>query len=285
MMNAAIWYISQANAASWPEGRGSSSLTWPIQLPGVNGRVVSYTEPEAQAVLAGYAFGQIPLAWNAPPGVSQDPALAQPPAVSLRSRWAYRTFDCVPTSPNRIEIEDVVMTAALDSRVGGNATLGIEAISCDLDEVLTRIPVTVAFWSLPTAHLGPQPPPTGTVSWWVWRAWTLLMGLPQVDRAITHKVLHRKRPWLFPMLDSVTSDHLGHQHAWAAIHADLQRHVQEFTALEEWFAALATAYDGVQLTRLRIHDILLWADLSGNRHAMHGLGSPFLGPQPGCGGI
>ena len=51
----------------------------------------------------------------------------------------------------------------------------------------------------------------------------MLMGLPGVDRAITHKLLHRKRPWLFPMLDSVTSAHLGGFRAWATIWEDLTR--------------------------------------------------------------
>jgi Family of unknown function (DUF6308)/HD domain len=83
------------------------------------------------------------------------------------------------------------------------------------------------------------------------------MGLPGVERAITHKLLHRKRPWLFPMLDSVTTEHLGGFRPWATIWADLTRHEQEFAALEDWFATLASAHDGVRLTRLRIHD--MWA--------------------------
>jgi hypothetical protein len=63
------------------------------------------------------------------------------------------------------------------------------------------------------------------------------------------------------MLDSVTSQHVGRMRAWATIHNDLHQHQQEFIALEEWFAAQASARDGVQLTRLRIHGILLWANL------------------------
>lgn len=104
------------------------------------------------------------------------------------------------------------------------------------------------------------------------------MGLHGVDRAITHKLLHHKRSWLFPMLDSVTTAHLGGFRAWATIWEDLTRHEQEFVALEDWFATLASAHDGVRLTRLRIHDIMLWAELSGDRPTMESLGQQFLGP-------
>jgi hypothetical protein len=252
-------------------------LTWPIRLIGVNGRTVTYTDAEARAVLAGYAFGQVPLTWNAPAGLPQSSNVGTPPRASNRYRWGYRSFDCVPASPHCIGVEDIVITAALDAGVSGQAVLGLEAIRPDLNEVLTRIPVTTTFWDLPAADLGEEPPAVGAVSWWVWRAWALLMGLRGVDRAITHKLLHRKRPWLFPMLDSVTTRHLGGLRAWATINCDLNQHKQEFVALEEWFAELASAQDGVQLTRLRIHDILLWAELSGNSQEMRDLGRPFMG--------
>jgi hypothetical protein len=78
------------------------------------------------------------------------------------------------------------------------------------------------------------------------------------------------------MLDSVTSAHLGGSRAWATIWEDLTRHEQEFVGLEDWFAALASAHDGVRLTRLRIHDIMLWGELSGDRQMMESLGRSFV---------
>lgn len=165
--------------------------------------------------------------------------------------------------PNRISVEDIVATAALDTGVSGEAVLGVDAIRHDPNETLVHIPVATTFWQLPVKDFDERPSASGTVSWWVWRAWALLIGLTGVDRAITHKLLHRKRPWLFPMLDSVTSAHLGGFRAWATIWEDLARHEQEFAGLEDWFAALASAHDGVRLTSLRIHDIMLWGELSG----------------------
>jgi hypothetical protein len=65
------------------------------------------------------------------------------------------------------------------------------------------------------------------------------MGLPQVERTITHKLLHRKRPRLFPMLDSITSPQLGERQAWTTIHQDVTSHSEEFAELEDslWSSA------------------------------------------------
>jgi len=252
-------------------------MTWPIELVGVNGSRVSYSEGEARAALAGYAFGQVSLSWKPPAGLPPESDLGVPPSASKRYRWGYWSFDCVPASPSRVSVEDIVATAALNTGVSGDAVLGLDAIRHDLNETLAHIPVTTTFWQLQARDFGERPPAPDTVSWWAWRAWALLMGLHGVDRAITHKLLHRKRPWLFPMLDSVTTAHLGGVRAWATIWEDLTRHEQEFAALEDWFATLASAHDGVRLTRLRIHDILLWGELSGDRPAMESLGRQFLG--------
>jgi hypothetical protein len=252
-------------------------MTWPIELIGVNGRGVSYSEDEARAALAGYAFGQVNLSWKPPRGLPRESDLGVPPSVSERYRWGYWSFDCVPASPSRVSIEDIVATAALNTGVSGDAVLGLDAIRHDLNETLAHIPATTTFWQLRAKDFGERPPAPDTMSWWAWRAWALLMGLRGVDRAITHKLLHRKRPWLFPMLDSVTTAHLGGSRAWATIWEDLTRHEQEFVALEDWFATLAAAHDGVRLTRLRIHDIMLWGELSGDRPMMESLGRQLLG--------
>ena len=113
------------------------------------------------------------------------------------------------------------------------------------------------------------------------------MNLPGLDVAIANKTLHHKRPWLFPMLDNLTLESLGGAgKAWAVIHGDLTRHADEFEELETWFAALASQKGGVQLTRLRIHDILLWGHVSPNGAGLASAGRGVLGggaqtPPPG----
>jgi hypothetical protein len=251
-------------------------MVWPIELTGVNGSRVSYSKDGTKEALSGYAFGKVGLNWKSPRGLPPDSDLGALPSTGERYRWGYRSFDCVKSSPSSISIEDIVVTAVLDTGVRSKAVLGLDAIRPDLNETLAHIPVTTTFWQMSAEDLGERPPVSNSVSWWVWRAWALLMGLDNVDRAVTHKLLHRKRPWLFPMLDSVTSDHLGGPRAWATIHQDLKRHELEFVELEDWFATLASALDGIRLTRLRIHDVLLWGDLSGDRQIMQDLGRQFL---------
>jgi hypothetical protein len=102
-------------------------MTWPIELIGVNGTRVSYSEDEARAALSGYAFGQISLSWKPPRRLPPDSDLGLPPSVGTRYRWGYWSFDCVPASPSRVSVEDIVATAALDTGVSGDAVLGLDA--------------------------------------------------------------------------------------------------------------------------------------------------------------
>src|SRR5580658_9376414 len=107
-------------------------------------------------MLAGFAFGTKALGWpsrNSPP--DRKP-LGSTPSVNLRNRWVYRAFDCVPASPLGLTVEDIVITAAVDSRIGSTAVLGMMAIADDVAAVLARIPVAQTFWDL--KFLGPTPP-------------------------------------------------------------------------------------------------------------------------------
>ena len=135
----------------------------------------------------------------------------------------------------------------------------MEAILPDLNEVLAHVDLTQTFWTLRRADLGMKPPSTRGPSWWLWRAWALLAGLDGVGVAITYKTLHRKRPWFFPIFDRTTVATMGGTGAWQVLHDELNSQAAQFTHLEKWFAAEAAKRGGAHLTRLRIHDILLWA--------------------------
>src|SRR5258708_1849206 len=114
-------------------------MPWPITfIPRGRGTEVRYAKDEAREAIAGYAFGTIGLGWEAH-GLSRDSHLGSPPRAAERQAWAYRVFDCVQTNPERIEVADVAITAALDSQVGGTAILGVAAIKDDLNAVLTQI--------------------------------------------------------------------------------------------------------------------------------------------------
>ena len=54
---------------------------------------------------------------------------------------------------------------------------------------------------------------------------------------------------------------MGNEGAWQALHDELNTQATQFTELEQWFAVEATERGGVAITRLRIHDVLLWGAL------------------------
>lgn len=236
-----------------------------------------YMQAEAEEVLAGFAFGTVGLTWTPPKAVTGDDELARPPRAAVRSNWSYRAYDCLPNSPYAFEVGDLLAVAALDARVGSAEFLAMEAITPDLSQVLAHINIDRTFWALNPAWLGAMPP-AGTEEWWLWRAWALLRGLSGVGPTITHKVLHHKRPWLFPIVDTETVERLSKCGGeWQTLHAELTNQMDEFKQLEKWFAGQAIERGGVPLTRLRIHDIFLWADVTGQRKALIAAGQKVLG--------
>lgn len=90
----------------------------------------------------------------------------------------------------------------------------------------------------------------------MWRAWYLFRLVPGIKVARTHKILHHRRPELFPLLDNRTLRNLRTMESWSHIHDDLTQQAEMFRELEEWFDGLRRPCD-VPLLRLRLHDILL----------------------------
>jgi hypothetical protein len=229
-----------------------------------------YTESQAKAVIAGFAFGTTSLNWSSPPG-----SVGPPPSASTRGRWGYRTYDCLPADTGPLSVADLSITASIDSRVDGEAILGMLGVAPETSEAFARIPPWVKFWDLPQGHLASLPP-AGTDSSWMFRAWSLLSGVPGVGVAIANKTLHHKRPWLFPLLDGVTEKAYPLGQAWVHVHRELTTQQPQFAKLEIWFTDRAIQHQGTPLWRLRLHDILLWSDLSGARVEAENLGGPFI---------
>ena len=223
---------------------------------------VTYTQDEAEKALAGYAFGTTRLAWSSTVTRTTDAALAAEPRATARSRWAYRTYDCAPNSPHAFGVSDLLAVGALDAGAHSAEYLAVEAILPDLNDALSHVDLAQTFWDLPRDHLRATPPPELSPSWWLWRSWALLMGLHDVGVAMTYKVLHHKRPWFFPIFDNDTIAAMGGSLAWQVLHEELNNQEDRFTHLEQWFVAEATNRGGAHLTRLRIHDILLWGSIT-----------------------
>lgn len=216
------------------------------------GQAHPYETDEAREVVAGYAFGEEEIRWK--PRVKR---YRDPPEARARRKWAYWSYDCIPAGegPDLSPI-DLLVASGINGRLDATAVNGLLLVKDEVSEALRELEGSSAFWELPAEDLAN--PPDDSTGWWMSRAWNLLMSVPWIGTAKTHKTLHHKRPDLFPLLDTQTLRLLDSSRAWLHIHSDLRSHGDAFGQLESWFAELAESRNEKSLTRLRIHDILLW---------------------------
>jgi hypothetical protein len=111
-------------------------------------------------------------------------------------------------------------------------------------------------WELPDDEFSVLAEP-GTVGSWLRRIWQHCEVTPDVQPAHVTAALHHRRPDLFPLVVRTTRWHLlphvreGDSGVEAVIHRELRANATAFARLERELADLA-------LTRLRLHDVLLW---------------------------
>jgi hypothetical protein len=214
---------------------------------------------EVKQIVTGYSFATREVAFTSPNVTTE---LGSRPSLTT-ARWAYRSYDCIPASGGPLDDRDLLIAAGINGRLDSTAFLAMQAVASDVSSALARIPTVQPFWDLPSDSVGPRHPTLDTPAWYLWRAWWLMMGTADVGLALTHKVLHHKRPALVPLLDNRTVRALtGKDGAWKTIHAELNQHRSEWEDLEAWFAKEAAARSGLPLTRLRMHDIVVWCRAS-----------------------
>ncbi len=227
-----------------------------------------YTLDQAKDVIAGYAFGTDVVAPRA--GPSRYRSYGTRPKPAQVPLWAYRSYDCVQPSdgPDASDM-DLFVAAGLNSRVDVQLLSRLQIFAPGAFAELAKIDRAQTFWDVPPAHL--VRPPQGSVGWHLFAAWRKLGSVPGVSEGLIHKVLHHKRPKLFPLVDDSTLDVLsgasrgrGKGGSWWQIHHDLTQegNADFFGDLETWFGEEADRRDGAALSRLRLHDILLWCRIT-----------------------
>ena len=244
---------------------------------------------KALLVLLGYAFGTR----EAGPARTAYRYGEYPPHRDL-PWYGYRTYDCIGRGASQkleeIDILVVVgLNAPLDINVVGALLEVAPLVSGELEKLQDA---EFSFWDLTPAEvaelddagLDPDGPnaPSAARAWPLYRAWYLLEATPGVGIATAHKVLHHKLPRLAPLMDNRTfpilrraADAQGLSSAWAAIHRDLANQAETFGRLEAEFAGFAERQGTARLGRLRIHDILLWCDVTGKTERATELGTRF----------
>jgi len=230
------------------------------------GLVGTYSFEEAIGVLETYCFGHYtlkPKEISNAYGVEYD---------EIRfPKYAYETYDCVPASDGaQLLPVDLLVASGLNGQIDSAAYAGLATAAARAAEELARIDERVTFWDLPEDGIDgadghPPPPEEHPDCFHLHAAWSAMMQIPHVDIALTHKVLHHKRPHLFPLLDNLTISQLEKGDAWRHIHRDLNRDAHVYERLERWHSDQVAASAKQRLKRLRIHDILLWWRASGKQ--------------------
>jgi hypothetical protein len=113
----------------------------------------AYSREQAQAVIAGYAWGVVPLSWR-----TTQPKIGDAVPGRDRRRWAYDAYDCAPADPGDLRRTDITLSAPINSRIGSKTTLNILAAAADISSALGNIPTSTTFWGLPADHVAKIPP-------------------------------------------------------------------------------------------------------------------------------
>lgn len=226
---------------------------------------------EAKQAIAGYCFGRARVEWSRPPSV----VIGEPPRATTRAVFAYRSYDCLPRSAGPgLSLSDVLVAEGLNARMGSRPLLHVEALLPAVSSAVRAIPPDLSFWDLSSPEIL-EPQSEGDRGYGLRRAWYLLMSVPDIDVARTHKILHHARPKVFPLLDNLTLQFLREGQAWGNIHENLTDQADAFIELEQWFGGLLQSGDA-PLLRLRLHDILLWLHARDEGAAARSLGEEVL---------
>ena len=188
-------------------------------------------------------------------------------------RHWYPMYDGVDVRQDeRLRIEEIALSTMLNSRISGNTggRICVETRAV-VEEQLSHIPPGIDL--LDVSHTA-EIPGEHAIS----RAITAMCDVRRCKLAVSTKILHKKRPGLIPIFDSVVERHYwprfcptvrGRTYGDYAIaltrqvHRDMLSARDELRDLREW-----TVRNGTPMTACRILNALMWAVLSGNESNM-----------------
>ncbi len=204
---------------------------------------------DALTAVVGYALGRRPLRFRAP--------------NAREGRWVrvrafpFDRFDRQPPETSaRMTDRDVLLAEGLHGRLD---PAGWHAVRTALDAALPVAERALrradgrAFWELPEDETSVLAEP-GTVG----AALRTLTEGPHARYVLA--ALHHRHAGLFPLLDGITWRQLWPHTAEgdSGVHAVVLRELQANAAAFALLEARAAAVVGQRMTRLRLHDVLLW---------------------------
>ena len=220
----------------------------------------------ALAAVVGYARGRRPLHFRAPN--ARTGRWVEIPA------FGYERFDRRPASEGALGEQDVLAAEGLHGRLLPDAWAATTAALVDVASLVDAVVDRAAgrpFWELPDDEFSVLAEP-GTVG-----AGLRDVGRPAAGASGKHVLaaLHHRRPELFPLLVRSTRWQLlphvreGDSGPEAVIARELRDNAAAFARLEAELAAR-----DIRLTRLRLHDVLLWLAATLRTATAVGLGTP-----------
>jgi hypothetical protein len=205
----------------------------------------------ALAAVLGYARGRRPLHFRSPGNPT--------------GRWVtvpafgYERFDRQPVPAGPLGEVDILTAEGLHGRLDPDGWAAMKGVLDDVGPLADAAIERAAgrpFWELPADEFSVLAEP-GTVGGYLRRIWQHCQVTPDVQPAHVTAALHHRRPDLVPLVVRTTRWHLlphvreGDSGVEAVIHRELRANASAFARLEAELAPLG-------LTRLRLHDVLLW---------------------------
>ncbi|WP_040339820.1 hypothetical protein [Candidatus Blastococcus massiliensis] len=234
-------------------------MTAPLHLPSAGPDPIP--GDVALAAVLGYARGRRPLLYRAPN--ARTGRWVEVPA------FGFERFDLRPRAEGPLGQDDILTAEGLHGRLDPGAWSAMAAVLPEVQEPADAAVARAAgrpFWELPEDEFSVLAEP-GTVGALLRQVGDLCdaRGASSLHVAAA---LHHRRPELFPVLNRTTRWALlphvreGDSGVEAVIHRELLSGADAFARLED-----AVRAEGVQLMRLRLHDVLLW--LSGTLRLAH----------------
>jgi len=204
----------------------------------------------ALAAVLGYARGRRPLRYRSP--IEREGRWVAVPA------FGYERFDRRPVPPGPLGDDDVLVAEGLHGRLDPESWTAVRRALTEVQPLAEAAVARAAgrpFWELPDEELSVLGEP-GTVG-----AALRELGEPPGPReGLVVAALHHRRPDLVPVATRTTwlqvLPHVreGDSGVAAVVHRELRANAGAFAALEDSVEELL----GHRLTRLRLHDVLLW---------------------------
>ena len=213
----------------------------------------------ALAAVLGYARGRRPLHFRSP---------SEPGGRWVRiPAFGYERFDRQPQGVGPLGEADILIAEGLHGRLDPTHWAALRSALSDVRPLADAAVERAAgrtLWDLPDDEFSVLAEP-GTVGAALREIWQRCSETPEVEAKHVAAALHHRRPELFPLLVRTTRWQLlphvreGDSGVEAVIRRELRANAAAFAALER--AA------GLGLTRLRLHDVLLW--LTGSLRLTH----------------